>query len=602
MDAQDRIPGSLSGRVKSLRVCMVVLAGVFGGLLITLAQNSENAEIATYDSQPGFQFKVQRNVVLVRAVVRDSKGRPVGGLKKEDFRVFDDRKVQEISDFAVEGPDVKGAVPAGAPTTKTDGSEDTAGAGVSATMAQRYTGLFFDDVHIEFGDLARTREAADRYLATALTAGDRVGIFTASGRDNLDFTDDRAKLHATLQHLFTYPIVPEPADDACPQISDYQAYLIVHQRDPFALEAAGQEAYYCQCESLSLQGTALQQCQMQSQGQAEAAAVQVLNRAETKAEYPLRGLRELVRRMSVLPGQRAMVLISPGFLTLLQQTRVNEISDQALRHNIIINALDAKGLYAPVPLGDASKRPLVIPRHPEVVGHKVQFELDRLQRAVEVLRNLAEDTGGTFFHNSNDYDEGFRRVGAFPRVYYLLAFSPKDLKLDGRFHNLKVSLVSSAGLSIQARRGYFAPSKALDRAEEAKEEIQEALFSQDEMSQLPIHVHTQFFKTDGTDAKLSVLTHVDLRLVRFRKSDGRNLDNLTVVAALFDRDGKYVTSQQKLLQLRLRDESLAKLAQSGITMKSSFDVKPGAYMVRLVVRDGESALTSALSRPVEIPY
>ena len=105
-----------------------------------------------------------------------------------------------------------------------------------------------------------------------------------------------------------------------------------------------------------------------------------------------------------------------------------------------------------------------------------------------------------------------------------------------------------------------------------------------------------------TDARITVLTRIDLRPLHFRKEEDRNVDNLTFVTVVFDRDGHVVNGQQKALELRLRDSSLDRYQQSGITMRTLFDVKPGTYLVRAIVRDSESGLISGLNRTVEIPY
>ena len=95
---------------------------------------------------------------------------------------------------------------------------------------------------------------------------------------------------------------------------------------------------------------------------------------------------------------------------------------------------------------------------------------------------------------------------------------------------------------------------------------------------------------------------MDVHSLRFRKAEGRNVDDLTTVVAVFDRDGNLVDGRKKLLELRLRDATLEKLAQSGVGTRVGFDVKPGTYVVRVVVRDSESGQLSALNRSVEIPY
>lgn len=577
--------------------CFPMLMAFWAGALLrrpaAAGQRPDATEMTTHETQPTFKVQVERNLVLVRAVIRDSKGRALGDLRKEDFRLFDNGKAQTISHFAVEVPSSKPL----ARESRAQEAPDTEALPETARVPstpQRYLAMYFDDVHMSFEDTVRTRDAADRYLAAALEPGDRVGVFTSSGQTTLDFTDDRGKLHETLFRLRPRSVVGS-ASKACPAIFDYQAYMIVERRDAFALAIATEETLHCQYNDD-------ERLRANAQQDAEAEALRVLTLYQTESEYALRGVEQVARRMSTLPGQRSIVLASPGFLTVTQETRVNEIVDRALRSNVTINSLDSKGLFVALPFGDASQDAPALPRRADLAGQKGQMFLTRLNYSSDILSTLAVDTGGTFFRNSNDLDEGFRKVGALPEVYYILGFSPQNLKLDGRFHTLKVNLVNPSRLSVQARRGYYAPKKRLDASTQAKEEIEQAIFSQDELNELPIEVHTQFFKLVSGDAKLSVLTHVDLSLMRFRKEEGRNLNNLTLVTALFDRDGKYVTGKEKRLALRLRDASLERLSQSGITMQTSFDVKPGTYLVRQVVRDTEGAQLSGLNRTVEIPY
>jgi len=218
----------------------------------------------------------------------------------------------------------------------------------------------------------------------------------------------------------------------------------------------------------------------------------------------------------------------------------------------------------------------------------------------DILSVLADGTGGVFFHNNNDLEEGFRRVAEAPEYSYVLAFAPQNLKLDGSFHMLKVTLKNPQKLSLQARRGYYAPKNFASPEEQAKQEIEDEMFSQEELHNLPVNLHTQFFKAGDQDAKLVVLAHVDVKRLRFRKAEGRNDNVLTCVSALFNRNGNFLQGTQKVVTLHLKDETLAHKMPSGLTLKTSFDVKPGNYMVRLVVRDAEGQLMSAENGTVEI--
>jgi hypothetical protein len=296
-----------------------------------------------------------------------------------------------------------------------------------------------------------------------------------------------------------------------------------------------------------------------------------------------------------------MVIVSGGFLTETLHFELSQITDRALRSGVIINAIDARGLYTDSTL-DASQAAIAHSTSAATNGQKHQMLIESAGRQTDGMNSLSLDTGGIFFANSNDLDAGFRKTAAVPEAFYLLAFSPQNLKLDGAFHPLQVKLVSPNGLAVQARRGYFAPKKPNDPAAQEKEEIQEAVFSQDETQELPIDVHTQYFMKTESDARLAVLTRIDLRPLHFRKEGDRNLDNLIFVTVVFDRDGHMVSGQQKAVNLRLLDTSLERYLQTGISSRSFFDVKPGTYLVRAIVRDSESGQISGLNRTVEIPY
>ncbi len=298
-----------------------------------------------------------------------------------------------------------------------------------------------------------------------------------------------------------------------------------------------------------------------------------------------------------MPGQRSIVLVSPGFfLTSDHLHDVTEILDSAIHSNVMLSALDARGLYTTGPTAAEASRSNI---RSQIVNSEYQRQTALVQS--QVLAEVADGTGGTFFHNSNDLDEGFRRVAARPEYLYVLGFSPQNLKMDGRLHNLKVTLKDSKNLTLQARNGYYAPKQMADPAEEAKREIEDALFSREEMHDLPVDLQTQFFKSSDATAKLSVLAHVNLKQIHFRKADGRNRNDLTIVSGLFDRNGIYISATEKIVQMRLRDETLANKLGSGITVKTSFDVKPGSYAIRLIVRDAEGQLMSAENAAVEIP-
>jgi VWFA-related protein len=542
-------------------------------------QNS--AELASHDEPT--TFKVNVRLVVVRAVVRDSHGHALGNLQKEDFQVFDKGKPQVITQFEVEQP---GALTAKARQKSDENSGDGAPAdqpsstGNVPAVPERFVAYLFDDVHLEFGDLVQTRAAAERNFST-LRPTDRAAIFTTSGRSTLDFTDDRAKLHEALLHLQPHPIAGGFGQD-CPNISYYQADQIVNKHDPQAMQVALQEAAGC-----GITGNAALQVDAISSG--------VLSAGEHESRIALGSLKDVVHNISRMPGQRSVVLVSPGFITPEMEYEYTEIIDRAVRSQVVINTLDARGLYVIMPFGDISSSALHAPP-----AAKSLLETAAASANDDLLAALAEGTGGVFFHNNNDLDEGFRRVAEAPAYSYVLAFAPQNLKLDGSFHSLKVTLKSPQKLSLQARRGYYAPKNFASPEEQAKQEIEDAMFSQEELHNLPVNLHTQFFKASDEDTKLVVLAHVDIKLLHFRKVEGRNDNVLTCVSAVFNRNGNLIQGMQKIVTMHLKDETLEHKLASGITLKTSFDVKPGSYLVRLVVRDAEGQLMSAENGTVEI--
>jgi len=571
------------------------------------SEPAQQAEISSHDEPT--TFKVNVKLVLVRAVVRDAQEHAVGNLHKEDFEVFDKGKPQVISQFDVEQP---GSLSAKARQTSVTTPAELAATekpnnpGKADAIAERFVAYMFDDIHLEFGDIARLREAADRHFAT-LAPTDRAAIITTSGQTSLDFTDDRSKLHQTLLQLKPRPINSSIFTNQCPEISLYQADLIVNKRDPDARQVAIDQAMQCGPIGPATQPGGQPVPHGNPGALVDALAEGVLSAGEHESRVSLLSLKEVVRGISRMPGQREIVLVSPGFLTPDLQIDYNQVVDNALRSQVVISTLDGRGLYVTIPYGDASHQPPAAPDAGMFGASVAPPGLNETQLAVsaaraqdDLLESLAADTGGYFFQNSNDFDEGFRRTADTPEYSYVLAFTPQNLKLDGSYHALKVTLKNRQKLTLQARRGYYAPKGAADPNEQAKQEIEDAMYSQEELHTLPVKLHTQFFKASDDAAKLVVLAHVDVQHLHFRKVEGRNNDVLTCVSALFNRDGSFVQGSEKTVTMNLKDDTLEHKLASGITLKTSFDVKPGSYLVRLVVRDAETQTISAENGTVEI--
>ena len=550
-------------------------------------QADKNApEVSTEDTSTTFKVKV--NLVEVRVVVRDAQGHAVGDLKQEDFQLLDNGKPQVISRFIVEQAGTKPPVIHQEPL-----AEAPEKSGATLVLPKRYIAYLFDDIHLEFADLAQARNAADRHFQSLLPT-DRAAIYTTSGQTQLDFTDDLAKLRETLNRIVPRPIAKTGMTE-CPNITYYMADQIENHHDASVLRTATQDAVSCLQLGTSTTAAA-QAAEVTGQNAATSAATRVLEQGDQETRITLATLKDVVRRIAGMPGQRNVVIVSPGFYNPDELQQQTEVVERALHSYVTINALDVRGLYTPSSLDVSNTRSPA----PIIAAQMSQYQQAEALANADVLSELAYATGGTFFHNSNDLDKGFRQLASPPEVSYLLAFTPQNLKFDGRYHSLKVKVTAPQKASVQARKGYYAPKQAVGAAEEAKQQIQDEVFSQEELHDLPVEMHTQFFKTSDEEAKLSVLVRLDVRHLHYRKVEGRNNNNLTVVSAVFDRNGNFVNGTEKIVQMRLKDETLGSKLASGITLKSIFDVKPGSYLVRLVVRDDEGQL-AAQNGAIEIP-
>ena len=548
-------------------------------------------EVVSHEAPATFSSRV--NLVSVPVVIRDREGRAVGGLRQEDFQLFDKGKLQVITKFTIQ---TSTAAPVSA-----DSAASVAGnaAGPSAApkpeLPDRYVAYFFDDIHMQAGDLLQARRAASHHLDTALDAGMRAGVFTTSGRTTQGFTNDVAKLHDALNRIQPWTSINDKTE--CLQISYYIADVLINREvslSPFGINPSSRLAVEMANEAdACLHHPEVPDAALRYLW---TTAHNVLIYGQEETSSGLSVLRDLITKMSTLPGGRTIVLVSPGFIMAAEhRTNENGILDSAIRASVIINSLDIRGVYTPLrtPSFDVEYRGA-----PGVARQTADRE--EATEAGNILAELAYGTGGTV-HNDNAFEEGLKELAGRPEYVYVLGFSPDNLKFDGSYHGLKVKLKEPAKFDIEARRGYWAPSRAVDPAEAAKEELKETLFSRDEIADIPLDLHAEFFKPSGSKPEISVVARLDAKGLKFRKTDERNNDTLTIVTGLFDQNGNYISGIERVVEMRLRDQSLEVLESSGMSVEQSFSVSPGRYIVRVVVKDSEGHTTAARNTGIEVP-
>jgi VWFA-related protein len=377
----------------------------------------------------------------------------------------------------------------------------------------KFVTVFFDDLHMGKLDLPFVKQAARAFIAKGLKPMDRMSIATTSGAGGLDFTNDAKLFAEKLEHLNLHTHVIHSLDE-------YQADSVN------ALAALGVAA----------------------------------------------------KTLSEAPGARILVVLSSGFIIHVGaehdvQTEVQNVMDAAVRWNVVVHAIDAKGL---TPNGNAwrSRRPLI---------------------------EIAQGTGGHLFENTNDL-AGAMELAANPEVTYLLAFNPGSP--DGKFHTLKIRFKSKRGDSVEFRPGYFSRTDDSEKALTARGPLDDAVFSKQTLRNVPATVILGAGQPkDGTQdgaISVSIGIAVDLNRLQFTTAHGRHLQQIVFLMTLLDANGGFVAGKESIMDLALTDEKLASLKKDGLKTVATLNAPAGSYQVRTVVREGMKGGLAASTTPVEL--
>jgi VWFA-related protein len=414
-----------------------------------------------------------------------------------------------------------------------------------------------------------------------------VAIFTSSGFQTLDFTDDRQKLHEALMKLRANSRANPKG--RCPEVNDYLAYrmLDVSDRDPAWNIIMDEALNVCHWPPTMANNKEVLRPQV----------MQAYEAYRFQSRAVVKNLESVIERIAAMPGERQVMLVSDGFMDLEMSNRVEGVVDRALRARVTISALVGAGLNVNMVEMDTTRGYMP---SPDLSAIMVTYNKAREVDAMGTLAEVAEGTGGQFFHDNNDLLAGLRKILLPPEVSYVLTFSPADLKADGAFHALKVTLANGHDLTLQARKGYFAPKGPVNPEEVAKTEIREAVYSSYPIQDLPLSFDTQVRKAEGQNEEIEVQAVLDVRNLAFEKQGDLNLDKVVFAVGLFDHDGKYVTGSQQTYSLSLKDATRAEMEKRGLSLKTHVSAKVGAYTVRVVVRDSQGGKMAALSKAVEV--
>ncbi len=333
--------------------------------------------------------------------------------------------------------------------------------------------------------------------------------------------------------------------------------------------------------------------------------------ARDTSQLTLASLRGVVQFLGQMPGERILVVASPGYLNggdILGLAQDSIIS-LALHSGVVINSLDVKGLYAEGPGGGVEGVKEINKdtayESPYLLMYDSVIRGQRLAADAASMDDLSSSTGGTFFHNRNDLGAGFHRLADAPEVAYLLSFSPENLKPDGRYHKLKVELNGQSYPFVLARPGYFAPTKESEKAAAtapptSQEKLDKELFASDAPTDAPDEITAESGRDKSGQPILWVGIHIDIKKLEFQKQKDRSVQKLTFLMALLDEKGNFVTGKEGAMNLALKDGTLDHLMLNGLNAKLFLDAPPGVYQLRAVTQEAIEGKMTATTSSVEI--
>lgn len=568
---------------------------------------------------------VQAEVVQLDAVVTDADGRPVRGLRLEDFQLLEDGKPQRLTHFAAAGGEVPSAPSPGdlPPPERAEPEVETG--------APRRIVIVVDDLHIALRGLDDTKTALRRLLDEGTSPSDEIALVTTSGGVVHQLTRDRAVVKAAVSRLQTREATVAPARGS--GLTPEQAALIL-RGDSSAVDLATGSIV---SEPGSLYAGASPQAALSAPpGEAGAAGVvgvtseardsaagkeirrqaaAVLAEALRFSSATVSVLEDVVRGLAPHPGRKVCILVSDGFLDGSgtrdeQAVDLRRVIDAATRSGTVVYTLDAGGLSSGADAGAAGLA--VAPGLEQRVHRKTE------QLLGETLTALAVSTGGFRVRGTNDLADGLRRMIDDNAAYYVLAYEPDATRRDGRFRKIELRVSGRRDYRVRTRAGYFAPddrkrearTKALppaaagavttldDRA--ARVALAEARDARP--TSLPVRLSADYVALDATGPQVIVNAHVDLARAAWTDGPGRRRADVEVVGGLYDAQGAPVGpvfGRQAAVEVAIRDHPRA-LAQ-GLTYRHVVPLPPGRYEVRLLARQPGGGLAGLASQSVEVP-
>jgi hypothetical protein len=295
---------------------------------------------------------------------------------------------------------------------------------------------------------------------------------------------------------------------------------------------------------------------------------------------------------------KSLVLFSDGFLSggaspILFQ--LQEAVDLALRSGVVMNSVDLRGLYTYMPSASEG-----FGSQGKISPYRQSLYQEDIFAQEDPLAQIANETGGVFFHNSNDLYQGLRDIVRRHSAYYVLTYAMPPQKADGRYRRIKLE-VSRPGLELSYRKGYYAPKEEMTFERRKKEDILEALQAPGNLNEIPVSMAYNYYLDDDSRYGVSFLTNISIRGLHFFDEDARHKNQISMVVVAFDENDRYVDGVEKSIEFRLLEVSYASLLNHGLTSRIELKLPFGRYKIKAVVRESAQGKMGSITKAIEIP-
>jgi VWFA-related protein len=559
--------------------------------------------LGTVDAQPtrpagpAPRFPAGVELVLVDAVVVDEAGRPVAGLSREDFIVLEDGKPQAITSFEAVQIPARGAAPSPAKRQRAATNVVATGAAPAASPGRAFV-VVFDELNLTAAQARHAKEATAHFLRQGVGEGDRVSV-VATGRRawwTARMEGGREELVAFLEGL-EGRYVPDTSDL---RMSDYEA-VRVHVFDDTVVGERVRRRFWQQGvdpydEAFHLRERQYDDHPGLNHPMVRSRATQVYREARERTRETLAVVERALRSLATTRGRKSLILVSKGFVHDPRLEELKSVLEASRRSNAALYFVDARGLVAgPTELQAEWAQP--------VFERDVAFPAQELVLETEGSESLALESGGFSIKNTNDLASGIERIASESRTYYLLGYRP--VELDGRYHKLAVK-VRREGLEVRARAGYYALPEG--QAPPPKEtngidpELLRVLDSPLESPDVPLAM-TAYVLGDKKPGEVQVLVavDVDVRDLAFERRDGRFTDLFDLLLVVTHRESGRMFPYDETLTMQLLPETREQILREGYSFTRRFDLPPGNYQARLVVRERNGGRRGSLAHTFAVP-